>query len=598
MLTYALKSALTLALLYSGFLALLSRETLHRLNRLLLVACMVTSLVVPFIHVTVERPIVPIASFPAPEVAAIAPTPSYSQTIEAPSLTETGTITLTEAADTVGASDIYLLGVVLMLAYLVFRTLALVRLMQGGLRHTDNRGNTVILKNGDIPPFSIFHYIVMSVGDYENHRHAILTHEQEHIRLRHTLDLLLFESVKTIQWFNPFVWLLGRDLAAVHEYEADEAVVNQGIDAKQYQQLLVMKAVGNRLQPFANNLRRGSLKQRINMMQRKKSNPWHALRALFAIPVAALAVYAFATPATTNSPEQESLQQALQPGAIRIDLRGAVMPVSSTLVTNNFGVVGSHIHKGIDIKVKTGDKVRAALSGKVVKVEYEPKSYGKYVIIDHSDGLETLYAHLSEQLVAGGQTVEAGEAIGLGGNTGRSTGPHLHFETRLGGSAIDPAWMFDFKHQKVVGDSYTFVADTCAIEGEIYTVCEELPRYKGGDAALMQLLAKNIQYPQSAMDMGITGRVMVKFVVEKDGTVTQPQVAKYSAELETLLNKKIDNGDTPERAEYEKQKAGAEALSTEAIRVVRLSSGQWTPGRQRGKPVRAWFTLPVTFRLN
>ncbi|MCQ2212660.1 MAG: M56 family metallopeptidase [Bacteroidaceae bacterium] len=141
----------------------------------------------------------------------------------------------------------------------------------------------------------------MSVEDYEHHRTSILTHEQEHIRLHHTYDLILLEVVKTLQWFNPFVWFLASNLKSVHEYEADEAVINQGIDAIQYQQLLVTKAVGNRLQPFANNLRRGSLKKRIIMMYQKKSNRWMMLKALFVIPVVLIAILAFATPKFVSS---------------------------------------------------------------------------------------------------------------------------------------------------------------------------------------------------------------------------------------------------------------------------------------------------------
>ena len=173
--------------------------------------------------------------------------------------------------------------------------------MRVGLRHTDSEGNTVILQSGKVAPYSIFHFIVMSVEDYEHNRSSILTHEQEHIRLHHTYDLILFEAVKALQWFNPFVWFLGTNLKAVHEYEADEAVINQGIDAKQYQQLLVTKAVGNRLQPFANNLRRGSLKKRIIMMYQKKSQRRMMLKALFVIPVIAIAIFAFATPKFVNS---------------------------------------------------------------------------------------------------------------------------------------------------------------------------------------------------------------------------------------------------------------------------------------------------------
>lgn len=109
----------------------------------------------------------------------------------------------------------------------------------------------------------------MSVDDYEHHRPYIIAHEQEHIRLGHSYDLLLLETVCVLQWFNPFVWLLGHELKAVHEYAMDEALLYQGIDAKQYQKIIVTKAARNRLQPFANNLRHGSLKQRIIMMYRK-----------------------------------------------------------------------------------------------------------------------------------------------------------------------------------------------------------------------------------------------------------------------------------------------------------------------------------------
>jgi TonB-dependent SusC/RagA subfamily outer membrane receptor len=176
--------------------------------------------------------------------------------------------------------------------------------MRGGMRQTDEQGNTIILIHGDIPPFSIFKYIVMSVKDYETGRLYILTHEQEHIGLGHSYDLLLIQVLKIIQWFNPFVWFISRDLKTIHEYEADQAVINQGIDAKQYQLFLVKKVVGNRLQPFTNNLNHGSLKKRIAMMYQKKSNRWLMLKSLCAIPVVALTVSAFATPAAMKPVEE------------------------------------------------------------------------------------------------------------------------------------------------------------------------------------------------------------------------------------------------------------------------------------------------------
>lgn len=148
------------------------------------------------------------------------------------------------------------------------------------------------------------------------------------------------------------------------------------------------------------------------------------------------------------------------PDSFRIDLRHFCMPTPSRVITSNFGARWGRQHKGLDIKVYIGDTIRAAFSGKVRIVRYEGGGYGKYVVIRHNNGLETIYGHMSKQLVEENQEVRAGEPIGLGGNTGRSTGSHLHFETRLCGVALNPALMFDFRNQDVVDDYYMFRRDT------------------------------------------------------------------------------------------------------------------------------------------
>ncbi len=152
------------------------------------------------------------------------------------------------------------------------------------------------------------------------------------------------------------------------------------------------------------------------------------------------------------------------PETFTIDLTHFCMPTVSRAITSNFGYRWKRAHKGIDIKVYVGDTIRAAFSGKVRIVKYEAKGYGKYIVIRHNNGLETIYGHLSKQLVAENQEVKAGDVIGLGGNTGRSTGSHLHFETRLCGVALNPALMFDFREQDVVGDYYVFHKDTYEAE--------------------------------------------------------------------------------------------------------------------------------------
>ncbi len=145
------------------------------------------------------------------------------------------------------------------------------------------------------------------------------------------------------------------------------------------------------------------------------------------------------------------------PDSFRIDLTGFCMPTSHTKITSKCGPRWRRMHNGLDIKVYIGDTIRAAFDGRVRMVKYERRGYGKYVVIRHDNGLETIYGHLSKQLVKEDTFVKAGDVIGLGGNTGRSTGSHLHFETRFLGQVINPEFIFDFPNQDIVSDSYLFV---------------------------------------------------------------------------------------------------------------------------------------------
>jgi len=173
--------------------------------------------------------------------------------------------------------------------------------------------------------------------------------------------------------------------------------------------------------------------------------------------------------------------QTVLPDSFLIDLRDFAMPSPSRLITSNFGARWGRQHKGLDIKLQTGDTIVAAFSGKVRIVRYEPKGYGNYVVIRHPNGLETIYGHMSKQLVKENQDVRAGEPIGLGGSTGRSTGSHLHFETRLCGTALNPALMFDFYNQDVVGDYYMFRKSTYNQESIVATRLRGVGGHGGED---------------------------------------------------------------------------------------------------------------------
>ena len=179
------------------------------------------------------------------------------------------------------------------------------------------------------------------------------------------------------------------------------------------------------------------------------------------------------------------------PDTFRIDMTGFRMPTEHTKITSKFGPRRRRMHNGLDIKVYIGDTIRAAFSGKVRMVKYERRGYGKYVVIRHENGLETVYGHLSKQIVDENQYVEAGEPIGLGGNTGRSTGSHLHFETRFLGQAINPALLFDFEKQDIVADSYLFIRGANRYE---YQRTRALAAVKSGKSGAEEAEKSAIRY--------------------------------------------------------------------------------------------------------
>ncbi|MDR3119190.1 MAG: peptidoglycan DD-metalloendopeptidase family protein [Mediterranea sp.] len=157
-----------------------------------------------------------------------------------------------------------------------------------------------------------------------------------------------------------------------------------------------------------------------------------------------------------NNANAHNYATATVPESYTIDLKGFYMPTTQRRITSPFGPRRRRMHNGLDVKVYVGDTIRSAFDGKVRIVRTERRGYGQYVVIRHNNGLETVYGHLSKQLVRENQPVKAGEVIGLGGNTGRSTGSHLHFETRFLGIPIDPALLFNFPKQDIVADVYVF----------------------------------------------------------------------------------------------------------------------------------------------
>ena len=280
---YILKASVCLALFYLFYKVLLSKETFHRFNRLALLGILVLSCLLPAVKIAISEP------------TALNQTVSDLESLLMLAELRAGT----EAAETVsrfGWQEIYLIGA---FCCCIKSLIGIGRICTVIRRNRKERladGSILVRYPGKIAPFSWMHYIVMPDTDLQEDNRAIVAHEQAHIRLRHSWDLLLAQACIVVQWFNPAAWLVKQELQNIHEYEADEAVLASGVNAKEYQLLLIKKAVGSRLYSLANSLNHSSLKKRITMMMRKKSNPWARAKYLYVLPLAAVAVAAFARP--------------------------------------------------------------------------------------------------------------------------------------------------------------------------------------------------------------------------------------------------------------------------------------------------------------
>ena len=297
---YILKSSVCLVLFYLFFRLLLSKETFHRFNRMALLGVLFFSLLIPCIEVTtrhqveVQQAVLSIEQLLL--MAELEATPANVGAVqETPAISWVQIVLL-----------VYLAGILFLACRNIYSLICLFRLIHSGKHEKLEKGVTLVVHNQEIAPFSWMKYIVISRKDLEENGREILIHEMAHIHHRHSVDLLVADICIFFQWFNPGAWLLKQELQNVHEYEADETVINEGVNAKEYQLLLIKKAVGTRLYSMANSFNHSKLKKRITMMLKEKSSPWARLKYLYVLPLAAIAVTAFARPEISEKVEEIS----------------------------------------------------------------------------------------------------------------------------------------------------------------------------------------------------------------------------------------------------------------------------------------------------
>ncbi len=437
-LVYILKSAACLAVFYLFYKLLMSRDTFHRFNRFALLGLLVLSSVLPLVEVSVNRP-APVheTMLTLEQLLLLADVQAEGEIVSQP----------TTALWVRVALLVYLAGIVFFAVRNLWSLGRLaVLLRRGRLEQLADwlPGRTenvrLVVHNRDIAPFSWMRYIVLSRKDLEENGREILIHELAHIRNHHSWDLLLADLCIFVQWFNPAAWLLKQELQTIHEYEADDTVLREGVDAKKYQMLLIKKAVGTRLYSMANSFNHSSLKKRITMMLKEKSSPWARVKYLYVLPLAALAVSAFARPEVS---------------AVADELSSA----------------------------KVND------------------------------------------LVASMKTNQAETAS-------------------------------------------VVVKDTLTPDESVFEVVEQMPEFPGGYKEMMKYIEQNMRYPEEAKKAGTQGRVVVQFLVNKNGAISDVSVLHSVDRL----------------------------LDAEAVRLVR-SMPKWKPGMQKGKAVTVKYTVPLSFKL-
>ena len=489
-LIYDLKVAAWIAVFYMFYRLMLSRETFHRVNRIVLLATAVVSFVLPFCVITLHETVV----MPAPQASV-----------------EVGNMVAEVAEPVVPLWQsllpyLFTIGVVITLGHTLWSIFRIMRLIKESEQHPQADGIVVcVTGNAQMSPFSWMHYIVMNRRDYE---------EQ---------DAALVDMLTALQWFNPAMWMLRMDLRAIHEYEADAAVLSQGINARQYQYLLVTKAAGIGGYSIANGISHSTLKNRITMMLHKKSQKSHLLKLLALLPIVAVAL------ALNAQTVQDVVYTSAGKGSIEVVVVESA--VQDAVVPTKVGE--EEVAEAETIKV----------SGQVVSV-----GDGKPII-----GAVVQVAGSKRGTVTdteGKFTIEA--PVGAKVNV-----LYVGYRTEV------------FTVRSDEGKYNTLIPLQKEGEARVFDVVEEMPEYPGGMSAMMQYLSANVKYPEEAHKKGIQGRVIVTFVVEKDGSISDARIVRSVDPL----------------------------LDAEALRVTN-SMPKWKPGRQNGEAVAVKYTIPVTFKLN
>lgn len=532
-----------------------------------------------------------------------------------------------------GWHPVYLLYAAVALFFLArffFRLGSIARLWYGA-RRTRLYGRRVWLLDRPEGPFSFFRLIFLYPASYsDKETQEILVHEEAHVAGWHSLDVLISEAICIVCWLNPFAWLLQREVRHNLEYLADNRVIEAGYDSKSYQyHLLGLTRNPKAIASLYTHFHVLHLKNRIRMMNKKRSRGIGRTKYLLFLPLSALLmllsnIEAVARITRDLAETSTGIQAPVRIKATVVDraykpLSGVNVTVigeSRGMLTGRDGTFGLEVAADALIQLECPDMVTRVIAAKAIgdnqKIQLlagPPSSEGNYyTVVDKmprfpggdAELLKFLarnirYPEEAKEKQLGGRVI-CSFIVGKEGNLYdvqilRGVHPVLDAEA-IRVLKTMPVWMPGEKDGRAVAVKYTvpinFAPDAPAgtvvkgvpeLEKElfadedpsrpVYRVAEEMPRYPGGDEALLQFIASNVHYPEDAMKAGQQGRVICAFIVEKDGSVSHIEILR---------------GIYP-------------SLDKEAARVIGAFP-RWSPGKVKGEPVRVTFTVPITFRLS
>lgn len=626
LLLYSIKSAMVLTMLYLPYMLLLRRESFFRFNRIVLLGILLLSLVLPLCNIPWmsldHKPVVQAAQLQMLELGIpVHVLPEVQVVANNMAVNENPRFSVFMLV-----SVIYIMGMIVLLAMRLWQITRLqYGLKQGALWQDDKQGVCIYCHSGDVAPFSWMRNIVINEKDYDEAGREIILHEMGHIHNRHSWDVVLLTLVQMLQWWNPLVYVLGISLRDVHEYEADDHVLQQGVSAQGYQLLLIRKAVGSGSYAFANSFNHSLTKKRITMMKKSKSNPWMKSKALYVIPVAALALSAFATPKFVapieetvtklegKGMEKSSNLQAQEEESKVVELKNVpkVLVDGKEMTTQEAmeAVKGKEIQNSLTtqpdgsevLSIKTrGTKdgqPLIVLNGKIIEIPKDAKDYdseerlAKLLDIDAED-IESITVFKGDAAVSKYGDKGSNGVIVI--NT-KKKDDIKELVKKLPGAEMD-----DEGNITVNGKS---VAKIMLNDKEVFNnkdsisdVVAESAQFPGGQMECSKWLMKHLRYPELCQELGVQGRVIVGFVVEKDGSISNVKnISSYGMELSevTVTAYKKEHPDSkPVNA-----KVVEELFWAEAQRVMKLMP-KWEPAKDKdGNVVRCRFTFPVVFRL-